>query len=75
MALEERLLCATRGGYFVRMEALLLTSLGDVYTDVEDFDLADQYYRQGYEIAEEIEKRILEQLKAVKSVFLHFDPV
>lgn len=30
---------------------------------------------ESHEIAEEIEKRILEQLKAVKSVFLHFDPV
>jgi cation diffusion facilitator family transporter len=30
---------------------------------------------ESHEIAEEIEKKILEQLKSVKSVFLHFDPV
>jgi two-component SAPR family response regulator len=59
LTLEEGLLCATRGGYFVRMEAVLLISLGDVYADVEDFSLADQYYQQGQEIAEEIEDRLL----------------
>jgi cation diffusion facilitator family transporter len=30
---------------------------------------------ESHEIAEEIEKKILERLKTVKSVFLHFDPV
>ena len=30
---------------------------------------------ESHEIAEEIEKKILERLKAVKSVFLHFEPV
>ena len=33
--------------------------LGDVYSEVEDFSLAAQYYQQGYEIAEEIGDRFL----------------
>jgi len=57
--LEEGLLCAKRSGYYVRIEALLSISLGDVYAEVEDFILADQYYQQGYEIAEEIGDRFL----------------
>ncbi len=60
LALEEGLLCARRGGYYVRMEALLLISLGDVYVDVEDFNLADQYYQQGNDIAQEIRDRFLQ---------------
>ena len=59
LALEDGLLCAKRGGYYVRAEALLLTSLGDVYSEVEDFNLAGQYYQQGNEIAEEIGDRFL----------------
>lgn len=60
LAMEEGLLCARRGGYYVRMEALLLISLGDVYVDVEDFNLADQYYQQGNDIAREIKDRFLQ---------------
>jgi LuxR family maltose regulon positive regulatory protein len=59
LALAEGLLCAKQSGYYVRIEALLSISLGDVYTEVEDFNLAEQYYQQGYEIAEEIEDRFL----------------
>ena len=59
LVLEEGLLCAKRSGYYVRIEALLSISLGDVFAEVEDFSLADQYYQQGYEIAEEIGDRFL----------------
>ena len=59
LVLEEGLQCAKRSGYYVRIEALLSISLGDVYAEVEDFSLADQYYQQGYEIAEEIGDRFL----------------
>jgi len=59
LVLEEGLLCAKQSGYYVRIEALLLISLGDVYAEVEDFSLADQYYQRGYEIAEEIGDRFL----------------
>ena len=58
LALEEGLLCAARGGYSVRMEAVLLISLGDVYADVEDFNLADQYYQRGQKIVDEIGDRV-----------------
>jgi LuxR family maltose regulon positive regulatory protein len=57
--LEEGLQRAKRSGYYVRIEALLSISLGDVFAEVEDFNLADQYYQQGYEIAEEIGDRFL----------------
>lgn len=59
LALEEGLLCAQRSGYYVRTEALLLISLGDVYAEVEDFSLAHQYYQRGYDIAQEIEDQFL----------------
>jgi ATP/maltotriose-dependent transcriptional regulator MalT/DNA-binding SARP family transcriptional activator len=59
LVLEEGLLCAKRSGYYVRIEALLSISLGDVFSEVEDFSLADQYYQRGYEIAEEIGDRFL----------------
>jgi LuxR family maltose regulon positive regulatory protein len=59
LVLEEGLLCAKRSGYYVRIEALLLISLGDVYAEVEDFKLADQYYQKGQVIAEEIGDRFL----------------
>ncbi len=54
LALEEGLLCAQRSGYYIRIEALVLISLGDVYAEVEDFGLASLYYQRGLEIAGEI---------------------
>ncbi|MGW8161258.1 MAG: tetratricopeptide repeat protein, partial [Desulfobulbales bacterium] len=59
LALEEGLLCAQRSGYYVRTEALILISLGDVYAEVEDFSLADQCYQRGNDIAREIGDRFL----------------
>jgi ATP/maltotriose-dependent transcriptional regulator MalT/DNA-binding SARP family transcriptional activator len=59
LILEEGLQCARQSGYYVRIEALLSISLGDVFAEVEDFNLADQYYQKGYEIAEEIGDRFL----------------
>jgi len=53
------LLCAQRSGYYVRLEALLSISLGDVYVEVEDFNLADQYYQRGKDIAQETGDRFL----------------
>ena len=57
LVLEEGLLCAKRSGFSARTEALLLISLGDVYAEVEEFDLAQQCYQQGQNIAEEIGDR------------------
>jgi two-component SAPR family response regulator len=59
LALEEGLLCAQRSGYYIRIEALILISLGDVYAEVEDFSLAHQYYQRGYDIAQEIGDQFL----------------
>jgi DNA-binding SARP family transcriptional activator len=59
LALEEGLLCAQRSGYYVRIEALILISLGDVYAEVEDFNLAHQYYQRGHTIADEIGDQFL----------------
>jgi len=59
LVLEEGLLCAKQIGYAPRLEALLLISLGDVHAEVEDFDLAQQHYIKGSQIAEEIGDRFL----------------
>jgi len=59
LALEEGLLCAQRSGYYIRIEALILISLGDVYAEVEDFNLAHQYYQRGYDIAQDIGDQFL----------------
>jgi LuxR family transcriptional regulator, maltose regulon positive regulatory protein len=59
LALEEGLLCAQRSGYYVRTEALISISLGDVYAEVEDFSLAHQCYQRGNDIAQEIGDRFL----------------
>jgi cation diffusion facilitator family transporter len=37
--------------------------------------LGEMTLTESHEIAEEIEKRILERLKAIKSVFVHFEPL
>ena len=47
--LEEGLLTARQGGY-KRGEALILISLGDLYTELEDFEIAEQNYRQAKEL-------------------------
>jgi LuxR family transcriptional regulator, maltose regulon positive regulatory protein len=59
LALEEGLLCAQRSGYYIRTEALILISLGDVYAEVEDFALAQQYYQRGHDITQEIGDQFL----------------
>ncbi len=59
LAFEEGLICAKRSAYSVRVESLLLISLGDVYAEVEDFNLAFQYYQRGHDIAQAIDDRFL----------------
>jgi len=57
LVLEEGLLYAKQSGFSAQTEALLQIGLGDVFTEVEDFDLAQQYYQQAKIIAEEIGDR------------------
>jgi tetratricopeptide (TPR) repeat protein len=59
LALEEGLLCVQQSGYYIRTEALILISLGDVYAEVGDFSLAHQYYQRGQAIAQEIGEQFL----------------
>lgn len=59
LTLEEGLLCAKRSSFSARTEALILISLGDVYTEVEEFDLAQQYYQQGQNLVGEIGEQLL----------------
>ena len=56
--LEQGLDCARRSGY-ARMEAMILASMGDVYTDVEELDTAQQAYQQADEISQRISERFL----------------
>ena len=73
LALEEGLLCAQRSGYYVRTEALILISLGDIYAEVEDFSLARQCYQRGNDIAQEISDRFLLDylILAQAKLFIH----
>ncbi len=59
IVLDEGLLCARRGGFSTRLEAALLASLGDVYAEVEDYELASQHYQQGQRIARETGEQFL----------------
>jgi LuxR family maltose regulon positive regulatory protein len=72
LALEEGLLCARCSAYYVRMQSLLLTSLGDVYAEVEDFELAKSCYQQGREIADEIGDKFLTNYLLLAFVNLSF---
>ena len=53
LAFEEGLVCAQRSGY-TRMEALIAIGLGDLSTELEDFDVAQLNYRHAEEIVREM---------------------
>lgn len=59
LTLEEGLICARQSRQYARIEALLLTSLGDIYSEIEDFELARQHYHQGQEIANNVGDQFL----------------
>jgi hypothetical protein len=58
LLLEEALACAGRSGY-TRAEVAALTSIGDLYVDLDAADSAWVVYRQAHEIAERIDDRFL----------------
>ncbi len=58
LAFEEGLLCARRSAY-TRMEALITIGLGDLYTELEDFDIAQLNYRNAEELVREMNNRFL----------------
>lgn len=50
---EEGLLCAQRSGY-KRMEALISIGLDDLYSEIEDFEIAGRNYRQTNDLARQL---------------------
>ncbi len=58
LLLEEALACASQSGY-ARTEVAALTSIGDLYADLDATDSAWIAYRQAHEIAERIDDRFL----------------
>jgi two-component SAPR family response regulator len=51
--LEEGLLCARRSGYS-SMEALISVSMGDLYSEIEDFEIATQNYQGAERLARQL---------------------
>jgi DNA-binding SARP family transcriptional activator len=58
LLLEEALDCARRSGY-VRMEAFTLSSIGDLYADLNAPEAALDAYRQAHEASRRIDERFL----------------
>jgi LuxR family maltose regulon positive regulatory protein len=56
--LEEALACAMQSGY-ARAEVAALASIGDLFTDLEAIETAQQVYRQAYEKAQHADDRFL----------------
>jgi LuxR family transcriptional regulator, maltose regulon positive regulatory protein len=68
-AFEEGLLCAQRGGY-KRPSALISIGLGDLYTEVEDFEIAGQSYRLANDLVQQEGDRFLINYLALAQVNL-----
>lgn len=58
LAFEEGMVCAQRSGY-MRMEALIAIGLGDLYTELEDFNIAQRNYKHAHEIVRGMDDRFL----------------
>ncbi len=57
-ALVDALDCARRSGY-ARMEAFSLASLGDLFVDLDMWQVAHEVYGQAYQIVQRIDERFL----------------
>ncbi len=57
-ALVDSLDCARRSGY-TRMEAFALASLGDLFVDLDMWQVAHEVYGQAHQIAQRIDERFL----------------
>lgn len=58
LAFEEGLVCAQRSGY-TRMEAFIAFGLGDLYSELEDFNIAQSNYQHAQGIVQEMDDRFL----------------
>ncbi len=58
LAFEEGLICAQRSAY-TRMESLIVIALGDLFTEIEGFDVAHLNYRHAEQVVHELNDRFL----------------
>ena len=58
LAFEEGLVCAQRSGY-TRMEAFIAIGLGDLYTELEDFSVAQLNYQHAEEVVQRMDNRFI----------------
>lgn len=58
LAFEEGLVYAQRSGY-TRMEAFIAFGLGDLYSELEDFNIAQRNYQHAQEIVQDMDDRFL----------------
>ena len=58
LAFEEGLVCAQRSGY-TRMEAFIALGLGDLYTELEDFTVAQLNYQHAEEVVQGTDNRFI----------------
>ena len=58
LAFEEGLVCAQRSGY-TRLEASIAIGLGDLYTELEDFSVAQRNYQHAEEVVQQMDDRFI----------------
>ena len=58
LAFEEGLVCAQRSGY-TRMEAFIAIGLGDLYAELEDFNIAQLNYQHAGEVVQKMDNRFI----------------
>lgn len=58
LAFEEGLICAQRSGY-TRMEAFIAIGLGDLFAELEDYDVAQRSYQHAEEVVQRLDNRFV----------------